>query len=184
MPFLNQRKGENDHRKYFMISLRERMLPTSAGVEPVTSWSPVGRHIWATEADAFALHWNILVANDSVCVLRRLWSDCASAQSDQGLRCPHMHEDTLSHGTVQMFYPNYSDRQSSASSAYQIRDAEECGSDVGLDCSPLLQSLYVHQVSKSDSFQLEDKNDMSWLVVLLRENMINMKIKSMEIRFH
>ena len=28
------------------------MLPTSAGVEPATSWSPVGRASnWATEAD-------------------------------------------------------------------------------------------------------------------------------------
>ena len=43
LPFLNQRKGENDRRKYFMINLRERMLPTSAGFEPATSWSPVGR---------------------------------------------------------------------------------------------------------------------------------------------
>ena len=30
-----------DRRKYFMINLHERMLPTSAGVEPSTSWSPV-----------------------------------------------------------------------------------------------------------------------------------------------
>ena len=28
-----------------MINLQERMLPTSAGVEPATSWSPVGRRI-------------------------------------------------------------------------------------------------------------------------------------------
>ena len=28
-----------------MINLYERMLPTSTGVEPVTSWSPVGRRI-------------------------------------------------------------------------------------------------------------------------------------------
>ena len=34
-----------------MINLHERMLPTSAGVEPATSWSPVGRASnWATEA--------------------------------------------------------------------------------------------------------------------------------------
>ena len=33
LPFLNQRKGENDRRKYFMINLHERMLPTSAGVK-------------------------------------------------------------------------------------------------------------------------------------------------------
>ena len=40
-----QRKEENDRRKYFLINLHERMLPTSAGVEPATSWSPVGRRI-------------------------------------------------------------------------------------------------------------------------------------------
>ena len=45
LPFLNQRKGENDRRKYFMINLHEWMLPTSARVEPATSWSPVGRRI-------------------------------------------------------------------------------------------------------------------------------------------
>ena len=42
---LESAKGENHHRKYFMINLHERMLPTSAGVEPATSWSPVGRRI-------------------------------------------------------------------------------------------------------------------------------------------
>ena len=48
---MNQRKGENDRRKYFMINLHEKMLPTSAGVEPATFWSPVGRTSnWATEA--------------------------------------------------------------------------------------------------------------------------------------
>ena len=30
----NQRKGENDHRKYFMISLHERMLSTRQGLSP------------------------------------------------------------------------------------------------------------------------------------------------------
>ena len=35
----------NDRRKYFMINLHERMLPTSARVEPATSWSPVGQRI-------------------------------------------------------------------------------------------------------------------------------------------
>ena len=38
-------KGDNDRRKYFMINFYERMLPTSVGVEPATSWSPVGRRI-------------------------------------------------------------------------------------------------------------------------------------------
>ena len=43
--FLNQQKGENDCRKYFTINLHERMIPTSAGVKPATSCSPVGRRI-------------------------------------------------------------------------------------------------------------------------------------------
>ena len=53
LPFLNQRKGENDRRKYFIINLHVRMLQTSAEVEPATSWSPVGRAAkWATEASS------------------------------------------------------------------------------------------------------------------------------------
>ena len=31
LPILDHRKGENDRRKYFMISLHERMLPAPAG---------------------------------------------------------------------------------------------------------------------------------------------------------
>ena len=27
LPFFNQWKGENDHRKYFVINLQDRMLP-------------------------------------------------------------------------------------------------------------------------------------------------------------
>ena len=34
MTALLQRKGENDRRKYFMINLQERMLPTLAGSNP------------------------------------------------------------------------------------------------------------------------------------------------------
>ena len=43
--YLELWKGENDRRKYFMINLHERMLLTSAGVEPATSWFPVGWRI-------------------------------------------------------------------------------------------------------------------------------------------
>ena len=42
-----------------------------------------------------------VVSNDSVSGKRMLWSDCADAQAGLGLRCPHMPEDTFSHGTVQ-----------------------------------------------------------------------------------
>ena len=38
---LNQWKGENDHRKYFMINLNKRMLMTQRGIKPATSWLPV-----------------------------------------------------------------------------------------------------------------------------------------------
>ena len=31
LPFLNERKGENDHRKFFMINLHERILTTQQG---------------------------------------------------------------------------------------------------------------------------------------------------------
>ena len=41
-----------------------------------------------------------IVSKDSVCWQRRPWSDCADAQADQGLRCPHMPEDTFSHGAA------------------------------------------------------------------------------------
>ena len=37
------------------------------------------------------------VSNDSVCGQRRPWSDCADAQSDQGLRYLHMPEDPFSY---------------------------------------------------------------------------------------
>ena len=56
LPFLNQRKRENDRRKYFIINLHERMLSTSAGVEPATSWSPVGRRIQLSHRGRPSIH--------------------------------------------------------------------------------------------------------------------------------
>ena len=53
LPFLNQQKGENDCRKYFIINLQDRILPDLVGIKPVTSWSPVGHAPnWATEGSA------------------------------------------------------------------------------------------------------------------------------------
>ena len=43
-----------------------------------------------------------VVSNDSGSGQRRPWSDCADAQADLGLRCPHMLEDMFSHGTVRL----------------------------------------------------------------------------------
>ena len=41
--FLDSGEEMNDRRKHFMINLHERMLPETAGIEPKTSWSSVGR---------------------------------------------------------------------------------------------------------------------------------------------
>ena len=64
-PSLNKRKGENDHRKYFMINLHERMLPTSAGVEPATSWSPVGQRIQLSH-ERLAVKWSSDLTEESI----------------------------------------------------------------------------------------------------------------------
>ena len=82
MPFLNQRKGENDRRKYFMINLYERMLLTSAGFEPATSWSPVGRRIQLSHRGRllpscgllFAPKWSTPFQRGGKTILRRITS--------------------------------------------------------------------------------------------------------------
>ena len=106
---MNQRKGENDYRKYFMINLHETMLPTSAGVESTNSWSPVLRASnWAIEAgtcpsyfvyhsennfpkthDVLIIKWAAPCKNMSLGIYgqQRPRSTCADAQSDQGLHC-------------------------------------------------------------------------------------------------
>ena len=58
LAFLNQRKGGNDRRKYFIIILREWMLPTSAGIEPATSDCNMNR----TE-----LKWSLFLKILSMC---------------------------------------------------------------------------------------------------------------------
>ena len=49
LSYLNQQKGDYDHRKYFMINLYVRMLRDPAAIEMAISWSPVSRASkWAT----------------------------------------------------------------------------------------------------------------------------------------
>ena len=43
-----------------------------------------------------------IVSNDSVSGQWRPWSACVDTQADLGLRCPHMPENTFSHGAVKM----------------------------------------------------------------------------------
>ena len=43
------------------------------------------------------------VPSDSTSGQWRPWSDCADAQSDLGLRCPHMPEETFSHGAAHTY---------------------------------------------------------------------------------
>ena len=49
----------------------------------------------------FKIH--VIVTNDSVSGQRRPCSDCADAQADLGLSCPHMSEDTFSHDEAYVF---------------------------------------------------------------------------------
>ena len=44
-----------------------------------------------------------VVSNDSVSGQWRPWLGCANAQADQGIRCPHMPEDTFSHGAAHIY---------------------------------------------------------------------------------
>ena len=70
LPFLNQRKGENDRRKYFMINVHERMLPTLVGVEPATSWSPVRRRIQLSHRGRLQhLSWSMRQPSD-ICPMK------------------------------------------------------------------------------------------------------------------
>ena len=73
--FLNQPKGENDRRNYFMINLHGRILPNPAGIQSATSLSPVWHALdCATKADplsslpllcvhAFASNWQLPFLN-------------------------------------------------------------------------------------------------------------------------
>ena len=45
-----------------------------------------------------------VVANDPVCGQRRSWLDCADAQANLVLRCPHIHEDIISHSATYIKY--------------------------------------------------------------------------------
>ena len=38
---MNQRKGENDRRKYFMIKSPQKNVADTTGVEPTTIWSRI-----------------------------------------------------------------------------------------------------------------------------------------------
>ena len=114
---LDQRKAENDHRKYLMINLHKRMSPTSAGVEPTTSWSPVGRRIQLSHRGRPAhckstsriiriiLHVHQIISclpvshdhNLGLAILKLAFghmcvrsaeAQISDAQPDQGLHCP------------------------------------------------------------------------------------------------
>ena len=45
---------------------------------------------------------HFVVSIDSVCGQWKPWADCTNVHGDLTRRCPHMTEDTFSHGTVQL----------------------------------------------------------------------------------
>ena len=60
-----------------MINLYERMLPTSAGVEPATSWSPVGRRIQLSHRGRLPVGSNVKIdlAQEIRCFLKAFSSN-------------------------------------------------------------------------------------------------------------
>ena len=99
LPFLNQQQGENDLRKYFMINPYERMpVSDQVGVEPATSWSPVGRASnWATESGHILIFVPCLLA-DKMLSLIFLWG---KKKSDHVIRVEHyMRQHTVSEWNV------------------------------------------------------------------------------------
>ena len=58
--------------------------------------------IWAYAFHSYILHCEWFCKRTE-----KAWSDCADAQADQGLPCPHLLEDTFTHGAAHiMFEPN------------------------------------------------------------------------------
>ena len=53
-----------------------------------------------SRADPCSPFLHSVVSNDSVSGQGKPWSDCADAQADMGLRCPHMPEDKFPHGAA------------------------------------------------------------------------------------
>ena len=76
-----KRKSPFEHMQNVQIQVIRRMCKVSSG--PLLS------------IDIYSI-----VSNNSVSGQWRPRSDCADAQSDLGLRCPHMPEDTFSHVTA------------------------------------------------------------------------------------
>ena len=93
------------------ISWSISTLPTSAGVEPATSWSPVGRRIQLSHRGR---HSRSLIriftgrildsqgCEGSSCEQRGLWSNCESAQADLNFCWAYMSERTSPDATAHM----------------------------------------------------------------------------------
>ena len=73
-------KVPSDMRKNAQIQVVLRMHKVSSGPSPLHSYP--------------------IVSDDSGRGQWKPWSDCANAQADLGLRCPHMPKDTISHVAV------------------------------------------------------------------------------------
>ena len=54
---LNQQKGENDHRKYFVINLHRRMLPDPVGFELATHYENTPIQIYWKFYHVFVMFW-------------------------------------------------------------------------------------------------------------------------------
>ena len=77
-----------------MINLHERMLPTSAGVEPATSWSPVGRRIQLSHrGHSQQLRWPYILLSVIVNKEDNLLVTSSLLSSTQRTCCNGLHSD-------------------------------------------------------------------------------------------
>ena len=57
-----------------MINLHERMLPTLAGVEPMTSWSPVRRRIQLSHRGGYGCSYSLHIYKILITLIYELYA--------------------------------------------------------------------------------------------------------------
>ena len=74
LPFLNQRKGENGHRNYFMTNLHERMLP-DVRIQPTTVFIPGGHASDRATKNFYVKVFRTLFFPNPMTYLVHIWND-------------------------------------------------------------------------------------------------------------
>ena len=94
---------------------------------------------------------HFVISKDSVNGQWRPWSDCADAQADLGLRCPHMPEYTFLHGAAIMKLPRKGDSHAAQPSRGTERRKKKMTKHNGTGCSTSLVKCHsiIQLISKT-----------------------------------